>query len=56
MFVCVYEKQIPNILGNCETFTENMGFLIVRKREITIYNFFNLVKDKLQLILNINTK
>jgi len=35
---------------------ENMGFLIVGKREMTIYNFLNSVKDKLQLLLNNNAK
>jgi hypothetical protein len=28
-----------------------MGFLIVREKEMIIYNFFNSVIDKLQLII-----
>ena len=39
-------------LGNCKTCTENMEYMIVRKRKMEIYNFFNSVKDKLQLIIN----
>ncbi|PKY61322.1 hypothetical protein RhiirA4_550920 [Rhizophagus irregularis] len=27
-------------LGNCKNFTENMGFLIVGKKEMAIYSFF----------------
>ncbi len=38
-------------LGNCENFTENIGFLIVGKKEMAIYNSFNSVIDKLQLII-----
>ena len=38
-------------LGNCDNFTENMGFLIVGKKEMEIYNFFKSVIDKLQLII-----
>ena len=56
LFSHISSCSIIYYLGNCETFTENMGFLIVGKREMTIYNFFNSVKDKLQLILNNNAK
>ncbi|PKC14928.1 hypothetical protein RhiirA5_408837 [Rhizophagus irregularis] len=38
-------------LGNCKNFTENMGFLIVGKKEMAIYSFFNSVIYKLQLII-----
>ena len=38
-------------LGNCKNFIENMEFLIVEKKEMAIYNFFNSVIDKLQLII-----
>ncbi len=30
---------------------ENMGFMIIEKKEIEIYNFFNSIINKLQLIL-----
>jgi len=39
-------------LGNCKTCTENMKYMIVKKRKMEIYIFFNSVKDKLQLIIN----
>ncbi|POG59125.1 hypothetical protein GLOIN_2v1789518 [Rhizophagus irregularis DAOM 181602=DAOM 197198] len=48
----ISSNSIIYYLGNCETCKENMGFIIVGKREMEIYNFFNSVKDKLQLILN----
>ena len=38
-------------LGNSENFIENMGFLVVGKKEMSIYNFFNSVSDKLHLII-----
>jgi len=46
LFSHISSRSVIYYLGNCETFTENMGFLIVGKREMTIYNFFNSVKDK----------
>ncbi|CAB4376112.1 unnamed protein product [Rhizophagus irregularis] len=48
----ISSNSIIYYLGNCETCKENMGFIIVGKREMEIYNFFNSVKNKLQLILN----
>jgi hypothetical protein len=50
LFSHIPSHLIIYYLGNCENFTENMGFLIVGKREMEIYNFFNSVIDKLQLI------
>ncbi|RIA99077.1 hypothetical protein C1645_811809 [Glomus cerebriforme] len=50
--VCIYIEQLSNIFGcSCENFTENMGYLIVRKKEMAIYNFFKSIIDKLQLII-----
>jgi hypothetical protein len=51
LFSHVPSHLIIYYLGDCETFTENMGFLIVRKKEMAIYNFFNSVIDKLQLVI-----
>jgi len=51
LFSHIPSYSIIYYLGNCEIFTENMGFLIVGKREMSIYNFFNSVIDKLQLIM-----
>ncbi|CAB4493221.1 unnamed protein product [Rhizophagus irregularis] len=52
LFSHIPSHLIIYYLGNCENFTENMGFLIVGKKEMTIYNFFNSVIDKLQLIIS----
>ncbi|CAB5392614.1 unnamed protein product [Rhizophagus irregularis] len=52
LFSYIPSHLIIYYLGNCENFTENMGFLIVGKKEMTIYNFFNSVIDKLQLIIS----
>ena len=52
LFSHISSHSIIYYLGNCETCTKNMGYMIVRKREMEIYNFFNSVKDKLQLIIN----
>ncbi|CAB4432950.1 unnamed protein product [Rhizophagus irregularis] len=51
LFSHIPSNFIIYYLGNCENFTENMGFLIVGKKEMMIYNFFNSVIDKLQLII-----
>ena len=51
LFSHIPSHLIIYYLGNCENFTENIEFLIVRKKEIAIYNFFNSVIDKLQLII-----
>lgn len=52
LFSHIPSHLIVYYLGNCENFTENMGYLIVGKKEMTIYNFFNSVIDKLQLIIS----
>jgi hypothetical protein len=52
LFSHIPSHLIIYYLGNCEAITENMGFIIVGKQEMEIYNFFNSVKDRLQLILN----
>ena len=53
LFSHIPSHSIIYYLGNCETCTEStMGFIIVGKKEMDIYNFFNSVKDKLQLMLN----
>ena len=51
LFSHIPSHLIIYYLGNCENFTENMGFLIVGKKEMEIYNFFKSVIDKLQLIV-----
>ncbi|GBC52657.2 hypothetical protein GLOIN_2v1787768 [Rhizophagus irregularis DAOM 181602=DAOM 197198] len=51
LFSHIPSHLIIYYLGNCENFTENMEFLIVGKKEMAIYNFFNSVIDKLQLII-----
>jgi len=40
LFSHIPSHSIIYYLGNCETFTENMGFLIVGKKEMAIYKFF----------------
>ena len=40
LFSHIPSHLIIYYLGNCENFTENMGFLIVEKKEMEIYNFF----------------
>ena len=41
LFSHIPSRSIIYYLGNCETCTENMGFIIVGKKEMDIYNFFN---------------
>ena len=43
-FSHIFSHSIIYYLGNCKTCTENMGYIIVKKREMEIYNFFNSVK------------
>ncbi|RIA83834.1 hypothetical protein C1645_833202 [Glomus cerebriforme] len=53
-FLAMYHKLSnyhPYIDSNCENFTENMGYLIVKKKEMAIYNFFKSIINKLQLII-----
>lgn len=51
LFSHIPSNLIIYYLGNCETCIDNMGFIIVGKKEMVIYNFFNTVKNKLQLML-----
>ncbi|RIA81575.1 hypothetical protein C1645_836782 [Glomus cerebriforme] len=51
LFSHISSYLIIYYLSSCENFTENMGYLIVGKKEIAIYNFFKLIIDKLQLII-----
>ncbi|RIA84771.1 hypothetical protein C1645_831811 [Glomus cerebriforme] len=51
LFSHIPSHLIIYYLGSCENFTENMGYLIVRKKEMAIYNFFKSIIDKLQLII-----
>jgi hypothetical protein len=51
LFLHIPSHLIIYYLRNCENFTENMGFLIVGKKKMAIYNFFNSVINKLQLII-----
>lgn len=51
LFSHIPSHSIIYYLGNCEICAENIGFIVLGKQEIKIYNFFNSVKDKLRLIL-----
>jgi len=64
IFECISEAEsryilflhIPNhliiyYLENSESCIKNIGFMIIGKKEMKIYNFFNSIIDKLQLIL-----
>ena len=51
LFSHIPSQTIIYYLGIRENFTKNMGFLIVGEKEMAIYNFFNSVIDKLQLII-----
>ena len=43
-FSHISSHSIIYYLGNCKACTENMGYIIVKKRKMEIYNFFNSVK------------
>lgn len=51
LFSHILSYLIIYYLENCEICAENIGFIILEKQEIKFYNFFNSVKDKLQLLL-----
>ena len=44
-FLHIFSHSIIYYLKNCKTCIENMGYIIVKKREMEIYNFFNSVKE-----------
>ena len=51
LFSHIPSHLIIYYLENCKSYTKNMRFIIVRKKEMEIYNFFNSIIDKLQLKL-----
>ncbi len=51
LFSHIPSHLIIYYLENSESCIENMGFMIIEKKEIEIYNFFNSIINKLQLIL-----
>jgi len=51
LFSHISSNSIIYYLENNKNFIENMGFLVVGKKKMSIYNFFNSVSDKLHLII-----
>ena len=52
LFSHISSRSIIYYLGNCESCTENMGYIIVTKKEMEIYTFLDSVKSTLQMIIN----